>query len=402
MKTTEARFAFVSGGLGLGGSTTFLLNLGSELLRLGHRVQIWTMEQESPLARDFEERGLPISWIGRKGSIFEDRIRECLHELSIFQPTTLVANLGPEAFEVLRYAQGSVTKVGIIHSDDPKVYRCLKPYFGLTDFVVGVSQEICRRLGEECAIAPERMRMIQCGIELPEEAARTRRDPELLRVLYLGRLDQEQKRVHLFEPITKLLQKLGTNFRLTIVGDGPERSWLAEMIERNALSGWIELKPAIPYSEVAGLFKKFDVFLLPSAFEGLPLSLLESMAGGIVPVITRLPNSSDKVVNASNGILVEAENTNGYAEAIDRLARDRDLLEELSEGARRTITEHYSIRTMAQQWLLLDCKSEAPKFRVSDWRVLPPYGCEGSFRFTTLGRFLRRTKTLAERYERNK
>jgi colanic acid/amylovoran biosynthesis glycosyltransferase len=402
MKTPEARFAFVSGGLGLGGSTTFLLNLGSELSRLGHRVHVWTMEQESPLAKDFEERSLPISWIGRKGRIFEDRIRECLRELSIFQPTTLVANLGPEAFEVLRYARGWVTKVGIIHSDDPKVYRSLKPYFGLTDFVVGVSQEIYRRLGEDCGIPHERLRMIHCGIELPEEGARRGRDPERLQVLYLGRLDQQQKRVRLFEPITQLLRKLGTNFRLTIVGDGPERSWLAEMIQRNDLSGWIELRPAVPYREVADLFKNFDVLLLPSAFEGLPLSLLESMASGIVPVTTRLPSGSDDVVNASNGILVEAENTIGYAEAIDRLARDQDLLKELSEGARRTITEHYSSRTMAQQWLLLDCKCKTPKFSVSASRVLPPYGCESSFRFTTFGRFLRRTKTFAERKERNK
>jgi hypothetical protein len=66
MKTPEARFAFVSGGLGLGGSTTFLLNLGSELSRLGHCVHVWTMEQESPLAKDFEERSLPISRIGER------------------------------------------------------------------------------------------------------------------------------------------------------------------------------------------------------------------------------------------------------------------------------------------------------------------------------------------------
>jgi colanic acid/amylovoran biosynthesis glycosyltransferase len=402
MKTIEPRFAFISGGLGLGGSTTFLLNLGSELSRLGCRVRVWTMEQQSPLATDFEERNLPISWIGRKVAIFEDRMRECLRELRIFQPTTLVANLGPEAFEVFRYTHGSVTKIGIVHSDDPNVYRSLKPYFQLTDFVVGVSEEICRRLRHEVGMPAEKIRLIHAGIELPQDEARPRRDPERLRVLYFGRLDQEQKRVRLLEPITQRLRNLGTNFHLTIVGDGPERSWLVEMIKRNELSGYIELRPAIPYSEVASLFKQFDVFLLPSAFEGLPLSLLESMARGIVPVITRLPSGCDEVVRASNGILVEAENTNGYAEAIELLSRNRDRLEELSEGARRTITEHYSSRTMAQQWLLLDAKSGNAKFDASHSRVLPPYGCESSLRFTTFGRFLRRTKTLWVRKEENK
>ena len=144
MKTTatERRIALISGGLRLGGSTTFLLNLGTELMRLGCRVQIWTMEQESPLAKDFKERSLNISWIGRKVAIFEDRVRECLRELSSFRPTTIVPSLGPETFEVLRYSQGSVTKIGVIHSDDPLVYRNLKPYFQLTDFIVGVSKEI--------------------------------------------------------------------------------------------------------------------------------------------------------------------------------------------------------------------------------------------------------------------
>ena len=77
-------------------------------------------------------------------------------------------------------------------------------------------------------------------------------------------------------------------------------------------------------------------------------------------------------------------------------------LEELPKEARRTITEHYSSRTMAQQWLLLDDKSGNAKFDASHSRVLPPYGCEGSLRFTTFGRFLRRTKTLWVRKEENK
>jgi colanic acid/amylovoran biosynthesis glycosyltransferase len=187
--------------------------------------------------------------------------------------------------------------------------------------------------------------MIHCGIELPQDEEKPSRDPGRLRVLYFGRLDQLQKRVRLLKPITQRLRKLGSNFHLTIVGDGPERAWLAKMIRENDLSDWIELRPALPYGEIPGLLKQFDVLLLPSAFEGLPLSLLESMARGIVPVITRLPSGSEEVVQATNGILVEAEDTDGYADAIHRLARDRDFLERLSEGARRTITEHYSSRT---------------------------------------------------------
>jgi colanic acid/amylovoran biosynthesis glycosyltransferase len=360
------------------------------------------MEEESPLAKDFEERNLNVSWIGRKVAIFEDRLRECLRELSNFRPTTIVASLGPESFEVLRYIHGSVAKIGIIQSDDPHVYRHLKPYFQLTDFVVGVSKEICRRLREDCGIAAEKVRMIHYGIELPQNAEKPPRDPGRLRVLYLGRLDQFQKRVHLLEPITQRLRELDTNFRLTIVGDGPERAWLAKMIRKNSLSDWIELRPALPYREISGLFKLFDVLLLPSAFEGLPLSLLESMAQGIVPVITRLPSGSEEIVHATNGILVEADNTDGYADAISRLAQDRDLLETLSEEARRTITERYSSRTMAQQWLLLDGTSENTNFSASDLRVLPPYRCESSLRFTTFGRLLRRMKALAKRRERNK
>jgi colanic acid/amylovoran biosynthesis glycosyltransferase len=168
------------------------------------------------------------------------------------------------------------------------------------------------------------------------------------------------------------------------------------MIRENDLSDWIELRPALPYGEIPGLLKQFDVLLLPSAFEGLPLSLLESMARGIVPVITRLPSGSEEVVQATNGILVEAEDTDGYADAIHRLARDRDFLERLSEGARRTITEHYSSRTMAQEWLLLDGASQNASFEVPDLRVLPPYGCEKNLRFTSFGRLIRRMKALAK------
>ncbi|MBV8533843.1 MAG: glycosyltransferase family 4 protein [Verrucomicrobia bacterium] len=399
MKATEGRFAFISGGLAFGGSTTFLLNLGSGLARLGCEVKIWCMESDSPFADDFERRNLPISWIGRRGCIYEKRIRSCLRELAGFQPAVLVANIGPEAFEVFRYARGPVTKVGIIHSDDPGVYRSLTPYFRLADYVVGVSAEICRHLREEAMVAPGRVRLINYGIEIPQLADRPPRDPECLRVLYLGRLDRLQKRVRLLEPIALHLRDQGRNFRLTIIGDGPERSWLERTIRKNGLGRWVELRHAVPYCEVPEIYPMFDVLLLPSAFEGLPLTLLESMAAGVVPVVTRLRSGSEELIDSSNGILVDVEDIAGYADAIDWLARDRRLLEQLSENAHRTINQRYSASTMAEQWLAFCGEAGYTSFDVS--KILPPIGSEGSFPFTPIGRLLRRAKAVVQRLQFN-
>jgi glycosyltransferase involved in cell wall biosynthesis len=99
-------------------------------------------------------------------------------------------------------------------------------------------------------------------------------------------------------------------------------------------------------------FRAADVYVLPSVREGLPIALLEAMSSGLPCVATRLPGSTDVLIqHGVNGVLVEPDDTAAFAEAIGSLLSDANTAARLGAAARETVVERYSIQRTAPVWL---------------------------------------------------
>ena len=197
-----ARVALVSGCVGLGGSTTFLCNLGGEFVRRGIPVEVLSFEKENPLGTDFSRRGIPMICLDDRRLILEDRIQLALDQLRRFQPTVVLSNLGTESFEVQRYLPTGIFRIGVAHSDDPPIYPGIARYAKHLDTVAVVSRTMKQKMEAQPELARTAIHYLPCGVPIPEKA-RERKDGILrpLQVLYLGRLENEQKRAHLFPQI---------------------------------------------------------------------------------------------------------------------------------------------------------------------------------------------------------
>src|SRR5438132_9145985 len=97
------RIAIVTGTLKLGGSTTFVFNLSSELVKRQVPCLIVSGEAEHPMANDFDRSHVDVICYDERREIFEDRINRVLQRLREFKPDVVIANLAPFAFEILRY-----------------------------------------------------------------------------------------------------------------------------------------------------------------------------------------------------------------------------------------------------------------------------------------------------------
>ncbi len=92
--------------------------------------------------------------------------------------------------------------------------------------------------------------------------------------------------------------------------------------------------------------------MLPSVREGLPIALLEAMASRLPCIATRLPGSTEGLIDHGvNGVLVEPDDTDGLAEAIRTLLSDSDRAARLGIAARETVVDRYSIQRTAPLWL---------------------------------------------------
>ena len=94
--------------------------------------------------------------------------------------------------------------------------------------------------------------------------------------------------------------------------------------------------------EAAQLFADADVFVLPSLFEGTPLTLIEAMASGLPIVTTGICGMKDIIRNGENGLLVPTRSPESIVDAIDRLLRSAEMRTRLGRAARAEALASYS------------------------------------------------------------
>jgi glycosyltransferase involved in cell wall biosynthesis len=142
----------------------------------------------------------------------------------------------------------------------------------------------------------------------------------------------------------KSLRERGIDARLCLVGDGPDR----DEVERRAHElGVMRETLFLGYQEqVATFFAAFDVFILPSANEGTPVTAIEALAAGKPVVATRVGGIPDVVRDGEDGFLVAPGDVDALADRLAQLATDDELRERMGEAARARVRERYSVERL--------------------------------------------------------
>lgn len=249
---------------------------------------------------------------------------------------------------VVRYLPEEIKRIMILHNITPGTYA---PAGALRDYVhatVGVSPRIARDLVESQNYPEDSVTCISNAIEteLFSNIEQTPNDGTL-RVLSLGRVLDSAKGVFWLEPIMRKL--LDQPVRLTIAGDGPDREELT--LRCRGMENKIDFLGRVLPESVPDLMANHDVFIMPSRYEGLPMTLLEMMAGGVVPVTSLIRGITDEVItNDDNGYTFEMGDTNAAAEHIKHLAQHPEKVKALSKNARKTACERFTLSRMAEQY----------------------------------------------------
>ena len=147
----------------------------------------------------------------------------------------------------------------------------------------------------------------------------------------------------------------------------------------------------VAYADVPALLAEHDIFLLASDYEGLPLSLLEAMGQGLVPVVSDLPSGIRTVVDDSTGLRIALDDTAGYAEAIIKLHHHRNELLALSRNAKGRVQQEYSVGIMTDRWLAAVPKSNPSEIIWSEQFIIQPIlAAANHWRFSPPMRLVRR------------
>jgi glycosyltransferase involved in cell wall biosynthesis len=345
-----------------GGAQTFLIGLCKSLIARSWAVSVVTQPgPERSVVAALQEAGAEVHQnLWAETDLPEDRAARLAAWVNSQRADVYVVSISPDAgWLALPLLAPEIATVTIAHNDVAAFYEPLKHYYPFVDCAVGVSEETRRKIINDCHVPAERTRRIPYGVpsitrdEMEARCTTRLGAPGALRVGYVGRLVQLQKRVFDFVPLVEELKRAGVDFELHLIGEGPERAALAEEFERRSPDAPVKFWGWLPPAEVRERLSGFDVFLLLSDYEGLPVALLEAMGHALVPVVTRIESGNLELVrDGESGFVVPVGDVAAAAERLGRLAVDAQALCRMKRAAWET-GRRFSVEAMVENYI--DC-----------------------------------------------
>ncbi|MBD2090770.1 glycosyltransferase [Microcoleus sp. FACHB-1515] len=229
------------------------------------------------------------------------------------------------------------------------------------DAHVAVGQASARRMEDFYALGRHSVLSIPNGV--PDAIAPSppiAQPDRMLVVGSVGRLDRMKAHDVLIQAIAQV-----KNLRVVIVGEGSERSALEQLANDLGVSDRVELRGWS--DDPRSLLAEFDIFTLPSRSEGFPLAIVEAMLAARPVVATRVGSVSEAVTDGT-GLLVEKDDVDGLAAALQQLCDRPDLRLHMGNMARQIAQTHFTSDRMADAylklWQTICARSPAPRLRV--------------------------------------
>jgi glycosyltransferase involved in cell wall biosynthesis len=256
----------------------------------------------------------------------------------------------PVEMNVVRYLPAHIRRIMIVHSTQPGTYGPAASLRHHVHATVGVSPRIRKDLISRKGFDPSQTFTILNGIDTQRFGERHRSAEHTIRLIYLGRIDEQQKGVFWLPHIMRRLS--GLPVELSVAGNGPD----LEKLERRCrnLADRVHFLGKIPADQVAGVLSDHDLLLLPSRYEGLGLSLIEAMASGCVPIASSLADVTTAVItHGVDGFLFPVGYVDRAAEHIRALVKDPTTRQAMAHAAQHKVRREFDLDTMARRYMHL-------------------------------------------------
>jgi glycosyltransferase involved in cell wall biosynthesis len=167
-------------------------------------------------------------------------------------------------------------------------------------------------------------------------------------VLVASRLLDVQKRI---SDLLQAIALLPDDWRLRVLGNGPDDDRLRALARRLGIAHRVQFGGYVGDKDViVGEMQRCSVFAIPSAYEGLPMALLEAMSTGAAVVGSDIPAIAEVVTHGRDGLLHAVGDATGLAQ---RLSEAEAARERLGAAARETILARYSQAIVGKQIAML-------------------------------------------------
>lgn len=349
---------------GFYGAEAMLVSLAVELNRGGHECIVGVFHNETRVNIEVAERaaelGLTVRFI-RCRSQFDWRAVREIQAIVERDAIELVHTHGYKAdfYGLLGARLAGVPIVATCHNwldnhRNLRIYarldRHLLRFFGA---IVAVSRPVANQLSR--TVPAQRLQVIPNGVSVSDEGvilpvASDLRFESRTVVGTVGRLSLEKGHAVLVEAAAKVCIDTSLPKPLFIVvGDGPVMADLLAQVSQLGLTDVFLF--AGQRQDMPAVYPAFDLFVLPSLTEAMPMALLEAMAAGLPVIATKVGAIPEVLSDSSFGAVVAPGNPSELAAAIIELLRDRQRRIEVGANARKRVRDLFSSTTMTSRYI---------------------------------------------------
>ncbi len=166
--------------------------------------------------------------------------------------------------------------------------------------------------------------------------------------LFVGRLEKQKGLYYLIEAV-KLLTVSQKNFKLIIVGEGSMENTLKKQVKQSKLENIILFAGKKNMQEIKSYYQQANVLILPSLWEGFPLTILEAWSSGIAVIATKVGCAPVICTDKKNAMLVSKKNPSELASAMITLLTNHTYTKSLGQQGRTLANKKYSWKKIALQ-----------------------------------------------------
>jgi glycosyltransferase involved in cell wall biosynthesis len=359
MKGNNRTILFLTTGLDYGGAETQLVKLAKEMEVRGWKVFVVSMLPPIAFIEELEGRGIKVASLGMKrGSPNPMAIIRLIRFIKEWKPVILHshqvhANLLARitrifcSFPLLICTAHNINEGGRVRELG---YRFTDYFCDLTTII---SQAAAERYVKIKAVPKSKIKVIPNGVDVeqftPTSNAKIKEDTSnSFTWLAVGRFEVQKDYPNLIQAFSILLKK-SPESKLLIVGQGPFKSEIEVLISESRIGDSIQLLGV--RKDVPEIMNKVDGYVMSSAWEGLPMVLLEATSCGLPVVATDVGGNKEVVINEQTGLLVEPRDPASLSNAMLRLmSMTKTKRDSFGEKGRLHIKENYSLEKVSNTW----------------------------------------------------
>lgn len=339
---------------GLAGAETMCENLTYELVDKGHNVIVVSLyNYHSPITERIEKRNIPLLYLEKKTGLDLSIIKKIRNILKKYKPEILHTHL--YLLKYVALASFGLNIKGIVHTvhniaqkENGTFDRSINNLFFKSKKVVPValSELIRSTITQVYKINKNSIPVIFNGVPLPKTFPKRNYDSdERIKIIHVGRYTDAKNHMALLQAVNEL-HSHHPNIVLNLYGAGELKDKIDSFIAEHNASDYIFDNGLS--DKIREKLIESDIFVLPSKYEGIPMTIIEAMGAGLPIIASRVGGIPDMIEDGIDGLLCDPDKES-IKTSLLKIIKNPNLRKQLGTKAIHK-AEKFSAKRMADAY----------------------------------------------------